>query len=455
MSLDPRRLRTLNHHPYQKGAIAYWMNREMRLEDNWALLAAQDWAVREEVVLHIVYNLDPEFLVGGRRQLEFKLGALEELADDCRKKGIGFSLLVGPKTEQDLINWTKKQKIGGLVTDFAPLRLQQKWLKTVVKALEIPIIEVDAHNIVPCWIASDKAEYGAYTIRPKIKKQLKEFLTDFPTLKKHPIATKSPVIKWSSLRKVFSGKEIEPVTWIKAGEKAAQKALHGFIAHELNGYDEGRNDPNAQAQSDLSPYFHYGMLSPQRAAYEVMKAAASSKDKEAYLEELIIRRELSDNFCYYHPRDYDEVGCFPDWSKEDIAKHRKDKRDFVYTLKQFEQAKTHDDLWNAAQLEMVMHGKMHGYMRMYWAKKILEWSASVEEAMKIAITLNDRYELDGRDPNGYAGIAWSMGGVHDRPWSRRKVYGRVRYMNRNGCERKFDVDAYIARWLGKGQAKLV
>lgn len=455
MSIDPRRLRTLNHHPYQKGAITYWMNRDMRLEDNWALLAAQDWAIREQVALHIVYNLDPEFLGGGRRQFEFKLAALEEIAADCEKKGIGFSLLVGSKTEQDLIAWMKKQKIGGLVTDFSPLRLQRKWLKTVVKALEIPVIEVDAHNIVPCWLASDKAEYGAYTIRPKIKKLLKEFLTDFPTLKKHPVTATSLAIKWESVCKAFAGKEITPLTWIKAGEKAAQKALHGFIQHELNGYNEGRNDPNAQAQSDLSPYFHYGMLSPQRAAYEVMKASASSKDKEAYLEELIIRRELSDNFCNYHPNDYDTVDSFASWAKEDIAKHAKDKREYVYTLKQFELGKTHDDLWNAAQMEMVNHGKMHGYMRMYWAKKILEWSESVEVAMKIAITLNDRYELDGRDPNGYAGIAWSMGGVHDRPWSRRKVYGRVRYMNRNGCERKFDVCAYIERWAGKGQGRLV
>lgn len=447
MSIDPRRTRTLSHYPYQKGAIAYWMNREMRLKDNWALLAAQDWAIREQVALKIVYNLDPGFLGGGRRQFAFKLDALKEIFADCQKKGIGFSLIIGSKTEVDLIKWVKKEQIGGLVTDFAPLRLQQKWLKTVVKAMEIPVIEVDAHNIVPCWIASEKPEYGAYTLRPKINKMLKEFLVDYPSLKKHPVSTSSSSINWSALEKSFDGKEIAPVTWIKAGEKEALKALRGFIEHELNGYDEGRNDPNAQAQSDLSPYFHYGMLSPQRAALEVIKSKASAKDKDAYLEELIIRRELADNFCYYHPSDYDTVGCFPDWSKQDITKHRKDKREYVYTLKQFALAKTHDPLWNAAQQEMVKHGKMHGYMRMYWAKKILEWSASVEEAMNIAITLNDRYELDGRDPNGYAGIAWSMGGVHDRPWSRRPIFGRVRYMNDRGCARKFDVEAYCKRWL--------
>ena len=447
MSLDPRRTRTLSHHPYQKGAIAYWMNREMRLKDNWALLAAQDWAIREQVALKIAYNLDPGFLGGGRRQFTFKLDALKEIFTDCQKKGISFSLMIGSKTEVDLIKWVKKEQIGGLVTDFAPLRLQRKWLKTVVNAIEIPVIEVDAHNIVPCWIASEKPEYGAYTLRPKINKMLKEFLVEYPALKKHPVSGSSSSINWSALEKSFDGKEIAPVTWIKTGEKEALKALRGFIEHELNGYDEGRNDPNAQAQSDLSPYFHYGMLSPQRAALEVIKSKASTKDKDAYLEELIIRRELADNFCYYHPSDYDTVGCFPDWSKQDITKHRKDKREYVYTLKQFALAKTHDPLWNAAQQEMVKHGKMHGYMRMYWAKKILEWSASVEDAINIAITLNDRYELDGRDPNGSAGIAWSMGGVHDRPWSRRPIFGRVRYMNDRGCARKFDVEAYCKRWL--------
>lgn len=161
---------------------------------------------------------------------------------------------------------------------------------------------------------------------------------------------------------------------------------------------------------------------------------------------MIIRRELADNFCYFN-KNYDSFDGFHSWAKESLNLHRKDKRDFVYNLEQFELAKTHDDLWNAAQIEMVNTGKMHGYMRMYWAKKILEWSKSPEEAMRIAIYLNDKYELDGRDPNGYAGIAWSIGGVHDRAWFERPVYGKVRYMNYNGCAKKFDVKKYIDKYL--------
>jgi deoxyribodipyrimidine photo-lyase len=164
------------------------------------------------------------------------------------------------------------------------------------------------------------------------------------------------------------------------------------------------------------------------------------------LEELIVRKELSDNYCFFNT-NYDSFNGFHDWAKETLNKHRKDKRGFVYSLAEFENTNTHEDLWNAAQRELITTGKMHGYIRMYWAKKILEWSKSPEEALRISLYLNDKYELDGRDPNGYVGCAWSIGGVHDRAWTERPVYGKIRYMNRNGAARKFDVDRYISRYL--------
>jgi deoxyribodipyrimidine photo-lyase len=195
-------------------------------------------------------------------------------------------------------------------------------------------------------------------------------------------------------------------------------------------------------QSNLSPYLHFGQISAQRIALEVHKSDVPYRDREAFLEELIVRRELSDNYCLYNS-DYDRVSGFPRWARESLQKHGKDRREYLYSTETFEQALTHDALWNAAQKEMVCRGKMHGYMRMYWAKKILEWSASPEMALETAIYLNDRYELDGRDPNGYAGIAWSIGGVHDRAWNERPVFGKVRYMSYNGCRGKFDINAYI------------
>ncbi len=164
------------------------------------------------------------------------------------------------------------------------------------------------------------------------------------------------------------------------------------------------------------------------------------------MEELIVRRELSDNFCFYNS-DYDQFSGFPEWAQKTLNEHRGDKREFIYSLEQFEHGKTHDDLWNAAQLQMVLTGKMHGYMRMYWAKKILEWTGSPEDALEIAIHLNDKYELDGRDTNGYVGVAWSIGGVHDRAWQERPVFGKIRYMSYAGCKRKFDVSTFIEKNL--------
>ena len=229
---------------------------------------------------------------------------------------------------------------------------------------------------------------------------------------------------------------------MKPGERAARRATRRFLMRKLTSYGRDRNDPAANGQSDLSAYLHFGHLSAQRLALEVLRTGGHTEGADAYLEELVVRRELSDNFCFYNP-DYDKTLSFPCWARQSHEKHAKDVRTHIYSPRELEEGRTHDALWNAAQLEMVHRGKMHGYLRMYWAKKILEWTRSPDEAMKTAIYLNDRYELDGRDPNGYAGIAWSIGGVHDRPWGDRPVFGTIRFMSYSGCRSKFDVDRYI------------
>jgi deoxyribodipyrimidine photo-lyase len=243
-------------------------------------------------------------------------------------------------------------------------------------------------------------------------------------------------------------KNVREVDWIKSGESGALKYFKHFLKNKLNKYDALRNDPTKDGQSNLSPFLHFGQISAQRVAIEVEKFPADPESKKSFLEELIVRRELSDNFCYYN-KNYDLFDGFHQWAKTTLNEHRRDEREFIYSLRKFEDAKTHDDLWNAAQTEMVKTGKMHGYMRMYWAKKILEWTKSPEDALKISIYLNDKYELDGRDPNGYVGIAWSIGGIHDRAWFERPVYGKVRYMNRNGADKKFAVNSYIKKFANK------
>jgi len=416
------------------------MSRDQRADDNWALLQAQELALENKRPVVVIFCLVPQFLGAAIRQYRFMIQGLKEVEQELQKKNIPFHLLQR-KPEEEVPKFVEDQDASLLVTDFDPLRIKKKWKKEVKKKIKVPFIEVDAHNIVPCWVASPKQEFAAYTIRNKIKKHLPEFLTDFPPLKRQNAAVKIPDNDWDRAeRNLKVDLSIPELKWIKPGEKEARNTLKRFISHKLSRYPEERNDPNKDAVSDLSPYLHFGHIAAQRVALEVRKTGMKARDD--FLEELIIRRELADNYCFYNEK-YDSFQGFPDWAKKTLDEHRKDRREYLYTLKQFESARTHDEIWNAAQLEMVKRGKMHGYMRMYWAKKILEWTRTPEEAQKIALYLNDKYELDGRDPNGYVGVAWSIGGVHDRAWPSRPVFGKIRYMSASGCRSKFNVPAYI------------
>lgn len=446
--MNPKRARILKKSESGTGPIMYWMDRERRTQDNWAFHHAQDIATKQEESLIVIYVLPKTFLESSWRQQHFMIEGLKEIKESLKKKDIGFFACAGDPSEE-VPKLIKKWKVSTLVTDFSPLKVPRKWRKEITKLIDIPFIEVDSRNIVPCWEASPKLEYAAYTIRPKIHKQLQEYLDDFPKVQKQKKAweIKTPEVHWKKIIKELDiDMKVEPVDWIKPGEKAALKMLEKFIKEKKNIYNNGRNDPNEDAQSNLSPYLHYGMISAQRVALMTI-------GMDTFIEELVVRRELADNYCFYEP-NYDNFKGFHAWAQKTLNEHRADEREFLYSRKEFEEAKTHDPLWNAAQTEMLKTGKMHGFMRMYWAKKILEWTKNPEEAQRIAIYLNDKYELDGRDPNGYAGIAWSIGGVHDRAWGEREVFGKVRYMNFKGCKRKFNVKKYMETHLGKEQVEL-
>lgn len=445
-SVNPKRVAILNDGRHRVGPVVYWMSRDQRAEDNWALLHAAETAVSAQVPFGVVFCLVPSFLGATARQYRFMLEGLQDVQKKLARKKIPFFLLTGVPGKE-IPRFVKRYGVSVLVTDFSPLKISRRWKADVGNAIDIPFYEVDAHNIVPCRHVSDKQEYGAYTIRPKIQRLLPEFLTEFPPLQTRsiPWPGESPATDWERVSEVLKvAPDINNTQIPAAGEAAARKRLRDFIVYCLSGYYEKSNDPNADVQSGLSPYLHFGHISAQRIAFEIQKYDANIKSQEAFLEQLIVRRELSDNFCL-HNANYDSCDGFPDWAKKTLDDHRRDLRPYIYHLEKLEEARTHDDLWNAAQQEMVLTGRMHGYLRMYWAKKILEWSASPEDAMAAAIYLNDKYQLDGRDPNGYAGIAWSIGGVHDRPWGERAVFGKIRFMSNEGCRRKFDVAAYIAR----------
>jgi len=444
--VNEKRISKLNKASLREGPIIYWMSRDQRVQDNWALLYASELALKHKTPLAVVFCLVPQFLGATLRHYDFMLKGLTEVEKLLAKLNIGFYLLTG-EPELEITRFCHQMKAGALVSDFSPLRIHRNWKKALAENLPTAFFEVDANNIVPCWEASPKQEYAAYTFRPKIKKRLPEFMTEIPKITKHPFRFpgQPPPVNWVKAGgELKIDRKVKEVYYFKAGETAAWEMMRFFIDHKLARYEAERNDPNIDGQSNLSPYLHFGHLSAQRLALLVSQAEAHKLNAEAFLEELIVRRELSDNFCFYNER-YDSMESFPRWAKETLAEHAGDVREYIYSLEEFESGKTHDRLWNAAQAEMTVKGKMHGYLRMYWAKKILEWSESPKQAMEIAAYLNDKYSLDGRDPNGYAGIAWSIGGVHDRAWPQRPVFGKIRYMSYRGSKAKFNVEKYIER----------
>jgi len=445
--MNQKRWKIIKEGEKNSGSVAYWMSRDQRVEDNWPLLFSQELAIEEKSPLAVIFSLVPDFPGANIRHYAFMLKGLKEVEKNLREKNIPFYLLMG-EPQKKIPDFTDKYNISALVTDFDPTKIKVNWKKALEGKISIPFYEVDGRNIVPCRIASEKKEYGAYTLRPKIHRLLPEFLEEFSELKSHPFSwqyEKEPE-KWERIiKEIPADRTVPEVNWLKPGEEAAKEVLFDFLKNKLSLYVSKKNDPTEDVLSNLSPYLHFGQISAQRVALEVQKIPGNLKSEEAFLEELIVRRELSDNFCFYE-KNYDSFEGFPEWAKKTLNEHRKDKREYIYSPETFEGAKTHDELWNSAQREMVKKGRMHGYMRMYWAKKILEWTEKPEDALKIAIYLNDKYELDGRDSNGYTGIAWSVGGVHDRAWKERSIYGKIRYMSYNGCKSKFDVKKYMEKF---------
>lgn len=448
--MNPKRIRQLQEGKESRGPILYWMSRDQRVQDNWALIFAKRLADAQQVSLIVAFSLVSDFQFATERHFNFMLKGLKQVEQDLSKLNIPFVLLFGEPNDI-LPKYVKEHGISVLVSDFDPLKIKRLWKKHLAPQLTIPFYEVDAHNIVPALYVSQKTEFSAYTIRTKIHKLLPEFLDRIPGLLPHTFADRSLFVKndWDyALHKLPIDRTVKEVAEILPGEQAAHEQLERFLARTLSHYNEKRNDPCEDGQSGLSPYLHFGQISAQRVAMEVQARFSPDPNTEAFLEELIVRRELADNFCYYNTK-YDSFEGFHPWAQTTLREHERDEREYVYSVKVLELASTHDPLWNAAQKEMVLHGKMHGYMRMYWAKKILEWSKSPSAALKNALYLNDRYSLDGRDPNGYTGCAWSIGGVHDRAWTERPVFGKIRYMNYNGCARKFNIAKYIEKAVSR------
>ncbi|KAL7538739.1 hypothetical protein ACHAWF_006192 [Thalassiosira exigua] len=491
---DVRRSRILTPSvaaPREKGSVdnpcvIYWSMRDVRAVDNWALLFARSLAVRCEVPLRVVYCLppppdsepeegpdgappDPAEMSLTDRHGSFLLGGLEVMATELSAKKVPLDVLLPPsrasvgRAVRDHACSSPTRDALAVVCDLSPIRACRDWTERqaapLLEAEGVPLYQVDAHNVVPVWSASPKREVGARTLRPKIHKVFGEYCTTFPAfegnahLEGEDVPGASDEHDWdryeSYLRLDDSIKRVEGVT---AGHEAAMARFRDFCASKqygLKNFDSLRNDPNyASVCTNLSPWINFGQVSFQRLALEVRALKRHPNGTAAYIEEGVVRRELSDNFVYYCPDGYDNLGGAAGWARDSLELHASDEREHLYDWEELERAETHDDLWNAAQIQVMCEGKMHGFLRMYWAKKILEWTVSPAYALRTAQYFNDRYAYDGNDPNGYVGVGWSIMGIHDMGWKERPIFGKIRYMNYAGCKRKFKVDQFVARYKG-------
>lgn len=447
---DPRILVRRAGPPDPDGrVVVYWMQRAQRAEDNPALDAAISVANELRLPVAVLFVLVPDFASANLRHFHFMLEGLAELPAAVTARGAAFELRVGGGDE--VARFCSDVRAALIVGDENPLRHAESWRRQVADAVRIPFWTVDADVVVPSALL-EKEQWSAGTMRPRLMRHLDICL--------RPSAREKAAVAWRGrpagqahprpgpglARDLPLDRSVSPATGWRGGRAAGLARLKSFLRAGLDGYATRRNSPEADGTSRLSPYLHFGQVGPREVALAVRAADAPLEDRQALTEQLVVRRELAVNFVRYNSA-YDRVACAAGWALGTLARHRADAREWVYTERELEQAATHDPLWNAAQRQMVETGWMHGYVRMYWAKKILEWSRTPEDAMAAAIALNDRYEIDGRDPNGYAGIAWAIVGKHDRAWGpERPVYGTVRYMSLASTSRKFDSRTYIRRW---------
>ena len=426
--------------------VLYWMQSSQRVSYNLALYEAINIAneIRKPLVVFFVIN--ENFPYASRRHFLFMLEGLKDVYEDLHKLNIKFVVHIGDPVKH-VLEFSKNASV--LVMDVGYTKVVSEWRKNILEEIKTRVISVEDNVVVPVQVASDKEEYGAYTIRRKIQKHLPDYLVhydmpriSFPQCREILLSfdVRNPV---NAVNRLHLKYFVSESMYFKGGYHEARRRLEDFLQNKLPQYVENKNDFTKDFTSNLSPYLHFGQISPVEVAQSVLESSAETYEKEAFLEELIIRRELSFNFVFYNPR-YDRLEGLQKWAYETLEKHKFDERPYRYSLSQLENGLTHDALFNASMKELVKTGKMHGYLRMYWGKKIIEWSESPEIAFKYLEELNNKYALDGRDPNSYAGIAWCFG-KHDRPFKERPIFGKVRYMSEKSIYKKFDVKKYIEK----------
>jgi deoxyribodipyrimidine photo-lyase len=447
--MQPARIQLLNDLEIRKGDyVLYWMQQSQRSETNHALEFAIQEANRLKQGVLAGFGLMDDYPEANLRHYTFMLEGLKETQKSLAKRRIKMVVQIGVPPDVAL---SFGRRASMIVCDRGYLRHQKQWRTQVARQAGCRVVQVESDVIVPVEIVSGKAEYAARTIRPKIHRHLSDYLINF---RKTPVKIPSLNLDIGGmdltdidaiLRQMSLDRSVPAVSsCFKGGTSEAKKIFKNFLRHRFHLYLGHRNQPQTDDISHMSPYLHFGQISPLYLAFQISKDNNDLQEaKDAYLEELVVRRELAMNFVNYTV-NYDAYKCIPQWAQKTLSEHRNDKRDHIYTRKQLEDAGSHDPYWNAAMREMRYTGFMHNYMRMYWGKKILEWSKTPEHAFKTTLAINNRYFLDGRDANSYTGVAWVFG-VHDRAWFERPIFGKIRYMAAAGLERKCDIRAYVKK----------
>jgi deoxyribodipyrimidine photo-lyase len=446
--IQQERIRELNQQQVQPGKyVLYWMQSSQRAEDNHALEFAIERANELNLPLLVAFGLMDDYPDANLRHYTFMLQGLQDAQKTLAKRGIKMVVQHGNPADVAI----KLSKDAALVVvDRGYLKPAKSWREKAAKEMKCKLIQIETDVVVPVDTVSDHVEFAARTIRPKITRLLEKFIQPVEKirLKNKSLELAISGFDLSDIDKLANSlklnRSVLPVdTPYSGGQTTARKTFSDFLEHRFKNYVPNRNQPQTSDTSYMSRYLHFGNISPLELVFMLREKGRGQENIDSYIEELIVRRELAINFCNFNP-NYDSYECIPAWAKKTLNEHRSDKRVHLYSLEQLEKAQTHDPYWNAAQKEQVYTGYMHNYMRMYWGKKILEWSATPEEAFKNALCLNNKYFIDGRNANGFVGVAWCFG-VHDRPWGEWAIFGMVRYMNAAGLERKADPKAYVKK----------
>lgn len=443
--IHPDRVQLLNDSPVNQEAnyVLYWMQHSQRTEWNHALEYAVRVANDLDKGLVVGFGLMADYPDGNERHFQFMLEGLREVQSDLSDRDIKFVMRFGNPAEVCLDLSTGACLV---VCDRGYLSIHRAWRKKVAKKASVRVIRVESDLVVPVESASDKQEYAARTIRKKLTGQYEEYLQR-PAHRSAKKSSKSYAIdklEFTSvgdlLHQLSIDRSVPAVKEFTGGTAAAKERFDRFLDEGLPEYEDQRSDPLRQRVSFMSPYLHFGQVSPGYLLHKLREKPATD-DRESYVEELLVRRELTHNFVFYND-EYDRYNCLPEWARESLEKHANDERERVYTREELENAKTDDEYWNAAMQQIKQRGYLHNHMRMYWGKQIIRFTNTPRYAYQTALYLNNKYFLDGRDANSYANVAWLFG-LHDQGWKERPVFGKVRIMTPGGLERKTKPEAFI------------